>query len=262
MIRLGDASSDDPLGLFAPEAPAPPNNPLNPFRASSWGTDTAPTPAAQPPAVDRILNSSARPPAGPGSLATSPNPSAMFPPPTPGAPGNTIFGVIPLPSWLPKWAAYGVLLVAGAFAADYLYRNWGGRRVVRNPKDRPGRKARKGHTSSSARTRGADSFASIVGGESDLVERAADFRKKFHWGIPGRKVRRAKVPKAPKVMTKLGEIVNITYKTKKRGESAQFFVHEFGEEGGRRPTLGMDIENKKLHFVGGDYDVTADGIKD
>ena len=59
------------------------------------------------------------------------------------------------------------------------------------------------------------------------------------------------------MLTELGELVSVTYRTRKRGESAQFFEHEFE---GKRPRLGMDIRNKRLHLVGGDYTVTADGI--
>lgn len=49
----------------------------------------------------------------------------------------------------------------------------------------------------------------------------------------------------------------MVYRTHKRGESAQLFEHEFE---GRRPWLAMDIDNKRLHLLGGSYTVTADGI--
>lgn len=49
----------------------------------------------------------------------------------------------------------------------------------------------------------------------------------------------------------------MTYRTKKRGEAAQLFEHEFE---GRKPWLSMDISNKRLHVLGGSYTVTADGI--
>lgn len=49
----------------------------------------------------------------------------------------------------------------------------------------------------------------------------------------------------------------MTYKTKKRGESALLYEHTFE---GPRPWLGMDVDNKRLHFLGGGYTVTADGI--
>ena len=56
---------------------------------------------------------------------------------------------------------------------------------------------------------------------------------------------------------KLGEVHSIVYKTKKRGERALLFEHEFEA---RRPTLVMDIDNDRLHLLGGGYAVTADGI--
>lgn len=56
---------------------------------------------------------------------------------------------------------------------------------------------------------------------------------------------------------KLGELHSLTYRTHKRGEKAQLFEHEFEA---RRPILAMDIDNKRLHLLGGGYTVTADGI--
>lgn len=225
-------------------------NAIDKLLSGSWGSERAPTlPEAGPPggAVRSYAHAPVSPSllTGGGNVASQPLNPDGFPPPVKG--GETILGGrITLPTWLPKWVVFTGVLVGGAFAANYALRRWGGRRVATNPKGRA-RRAR-----------------IVEGGDDDLglVERARKFRKDFHWGIAGRKVRRAKVAKAPRVATKLGELVNVTYKTKKRGEKAEFFVHEFGEEGGRRPTLAMDIENKKLHIVGGDYDVTADGIKD
>lgn len=89
------------------------------------------------------------------------------------------------------------------------------------------------------------------------VQKAIDFRREFHWGIPARRVKRRNVSPAPKVLTELGEVVSVTYRTRKRGESAQLFEHEFE---GRRPRLGMDIRNRRLHLVGGTYTVTKAGI--
>jgi hypothetical protein len=89
------------------------------------------------------------------------------------------------------------------------------------------------------------------------VQKAIDFRREFHWGIPARRVKRRHVSPAPKVLTELGELVSVTYRTRKRGEDAQFFEHEFE---GKRPRLGMDIRNKRLHLVGGNYTVTKEGI--
>ena len=56
---------------------------------------------------------------------------------------------------------------------------------------------------------------------------------------------------------KLGEVYSITYRTRKRGEKARLFEHEFE---GKLPWLGMDVDSKRLHFLGGSYTVTADGI--
>lgn len=89
------------------------------------------------------------------------------------------------------------------------------------------------------------------------MQKAIDFRREFHWGIPARRLKRRKVSPEPKVLTELGELVSVTYRTRKRGESAQFFEHEFE---GRKPRLGMDVRNKRLHLVGGTYTVTKEGI--
>lgn len=69
------------------------------------------------------------------------------------------------------------------------------------------------------------------------------------------------MPKPPKVATELGELVSVTYQTSKGGELAMW-QHEFGEEGGVRPKLVVDPRNRKLHIVGGTYDVQAAGIID
>lgn len=53
----------------------------------------------------------------------------------------------------------------------------------------------------------------------------------------------------------------MTYQTTKDGERAQW-EHEFGEEGGKRPTLVADPDSKRLHIVGGDYTITSRGIED
>jgi hypothetical protein len=70
-----------------------------------------------------------------------------------------------------------------------------------------------------------------------------------------------KASRRPRVGVRLGEIHAITYDTHKGGEHA-LWEHEFGEDGGAKPDLVMDAENKKLHIVGGDYDVKPEGIVD
>jgi hypothetical protein len=89
------------------------------------------------------------------------------------------------------------------------------------------------------------------------VAEAAKFRREFHWGNPARRVVRRSVHVPPRVLADLGEVSAITYRTKKRGEKAQFFEHEFER---RRPRLGVDPKTKRLHLVGGTYTVKAAGI--
>lgn len=96
---------------------------------------------------------------------------------------------------------------------------------------------------------------------SARVEDALDFYKAFHWGDDSDQVVRRKVSRPPRVGVRLGEVHAITYGTTKGGETA-LWEHEFGEEGGDKPDLVMDAENKRLHIVGGSYDVRPEGIVD
>lgn len=96
---------------------------------------------------------------------------------------------------------------------------------------------------------------------SERLEDAVSFYEDLHWGEPATKVTRRRVAKTPKVASKLGELVAVTYETSKGGEHAEW-EHHFGEEGGERPDLVVDPKNKRLHIVGGDYDVQAAGIID
>ncbi len=89
------------------------------------------------------------------------------------------------------------------------------------------------------------------------VEEAAQFREDFAWGYPARRIVERRASKPPEVAVKLGRLHSVTYETRKRGESARLFEHTFE---GRRPDLAMDIDNRRLHLVGGSYTVTADGI--
>jgi hypothetical protein len=99
------------------------------------------------------------------------------------------------------------------------------------------------------------------GSHSERLTKAMDFYKDFHWGEePDRAVRRPVSP-PPAVAVKLGKLDAVTYETVKAGERA-LYEHNFGEEGGKRPDLVMDAETKRLHIVGGDYDVRPEGIVD
>lgn len=98
----------------------------------------------------------------------------------------------------------------------------------------------------------------LVGGrEGSKLRRAKKFREAFHWGNPTTSVVKRTVAKQPDVAVKLGELHSVTYKTKKKGENIELFEHEFE---GRKPWLAMDVDNKRLHMLGGSYTVTADGI--
>jgi hypothetical protein len=104
----------------------------------------------------------------------------------------------------------------------------------------------------------AELRAPLGGGKDDpRLEEAAEFREAFHWGNPARRVVARRASKPPEVAVKLGKLHSVTYETTKRGERARLFEHAFE---GHRPDLAMDIDNRRLHLVGGSYTVTADGI--
>jgi len=96
------------------------------------------------------------------------------------------------------------------------------------------------------------------GGKDDpRIADAAEFRQAFHWGYPTKRIVSRRVSPPPEVAVKLGTLHSVTYQTKKKGESARLFEHEFE---GKKPWLAMDIENKRLHLLGGDYTVNSRGI--
>lgn len=98
---------------------------------------------------------------------------------------------------------------------------------------------------------------------ASALERARAFSKKFHWGLePSPRVRRPHVPPAPRALTTLGRLKAVVYETEKAGDGLSEYEHAFGEEGGRLPELAVDVDNGKLHIVGGSYRVEARGIVD
>lgn len=143
-----------------------------------------------------------------------------------------------------KLLGYGLMAVGLGLVALQLFGHHGGRRVARNPRRRK------------RRERVVRNPREPSSGNPD-VQKAIDFRREFHWGYPARRVERRKVSPTPKVLVELGKVSEITYRTKKKGEKARLFSHDFE---GKLPTLAMDVRNKRLHFVGGSYTVTADGI--
>lgn len=101
----------------------------------------------------------------------------------------------------------------------------------------------------------------MVGDDAAKLKTALRRYKEFHWGDEADHVTKRKVSKPPRVAVKLGKLVSVAYETHKGGEKATW-EHEFGEEGGKRPDLVMDAKTKRLHIVGGDYDVKPEGIVD
>lgn len=72
---------------------------------------------------------------------------------------------------------------------------------------------------------------------------------------------RARVATAPRALVKLGTLEEVTYRTAKGDEGIADYVHQFGEEGGKKPILTMTPNGKQLHIVGGSYRVTQRGIE-
>lgn len=91
------------------------------------------------------------------------------------------------------------------------------------------------------------------------VRRAEAEYKRMHWGQEGERGTRAYVagdPREPQV--ELGELVSITYRTRK-GEDMELvdYVHAFKKT---RPRLTYVTSSRKLIIAGGTYDVTERGI--
>jgi len=95
---------------------------------------------------------------------------------------------------------------------------------------------------------------------TDLLSFGRDMFSGFH-REPSRKTLRARLSPRPRALVKLGRLEALTYRTAKDGEIADW-EHDFGEEGGKKPVLAMDAETRRLHIVGGDYDVEDRGIVD
>jgi len=95
---------------------------------------------------------------------------------------------------------------------------------------------------------------------TDKLAEAVNLYERFHWGEPATEVVRKRVSRRPRVATSLGRLHSVTYETSKGGEPS-LWEHEFGEEGGEPPDLVAD-EDRRLHIVGGDYDVEDRGIVD
>lgn len=96
------------------------------------------------------------------------------------------------------------------------------------------------------------------GASDDDVQRAIEFRERFHWGLPAKSVGRRNVSPTPRTAVKLGKLEGVIYRTQKKGNKGKVsYIHEFEEN---IPDLLMDVDNKRLHIAGGSYTVTEDGI--
>jgi len=93
-------------------------------------------------------------------------------------------------------------------------------------------------------------------------DEAEDFYRRFHWGHEAKRAIPVKVPKTPRTLVQLGRLEAVEYSTNKKGDGPSVYRHKFGEEGGRRPRLAVDVESRRLHVVGGDYTVEERGIVD
>lgn len=96
----------------------------------------------------------------------------------------------------------------------------------------------------------------------DDDDQAERFYKRFHWGRPPTGKKRVKLSPVPRRLVELGSLEAVTYAARKGAEGLVDYVHSFGEEGGRKPTLAADPRSRRLHIVGGDYDVQGRGIVD
>lgn len=118
---------------------------------------------------------------------------------------------------------------------------------------------------------GDDSFALIArhGGKRNPGRRAsggaaarAEYEK-THWGERGpRASRRLRVPDvSPTIpLVELGELVAVTYRTRKGGDVRVVnYVHDF--KASDRPVLAYSSDGKGLYIAGGSYRVTERGIE-
>lgn len=88
----------------------------------------------------------------------------------------------------------------------------------------------------------------------DAVQRFTGFR-----GTTPERVDRVPVPKPPRVLLHVGEVLGIMYRTERDGEVGDY-LHEFRKKS--RPTLAVTSDGKTLYLLGGAYRVTDHGIED
>lgn len=140
------------------------------------------------------------------------------------------------------WLKVG-LIAAGAVGAFFLMRGGGDDRPARrNPDD--------------------DDDVDDDRDVDDNPRAAMDFYRDFHWGREPRRIRRTSISPTPSELVKLGTLEAVTYSAKKGGEALADYIHHFGETGKKKPILAADPRSKRLHVVGGAYDIESAGIID
>lgn len=197
------------------------------WRGDYAGLDDGRRPEPPPrPRKVTIRNVTPPPPRKPDAIVDP----EYIPPGNVGTAGLTTPPKMKLPAWAPEAAVVlGITLIGAALGA------FSGRRrapaptpIHLNPRD------------------GA------------AVAKAKKFREEFTWGIPAKRVKRARVSKAPRHLVELGKLEAVTYSTDKNGDGLSNYVHQFDRP---LPVLAMDLDNKRLHVVGGGYTVTDRGIE-
>lgn len=178
------------------------------------------SPQAQAAAATAVWNAAA-------AVAPKPKPKPAAKP----AASATTSSSAPTPGW-PSWVPWA--LGASAVGATIWFMN------------------RKGDR------RGARRNPPMVGGAEDRD--AVKFYKDFHWGRKAKRFKRVKLAPRPRRLVQLGILEAVTYSAKKGADALADYIHHFGEGGTKRPVLAADPRTKRLHIVGGGYDVRPEGI--
>lgn len=88
----------------------------------------------------------------------------------------------------------------------------------------------------------------------EAVQRFTGFR-----GDVPQRVDKVTLPKAPRVLLHVGEVLGIMYRTERDGV-VEDYLHQFRKKS--RPTLAANSDGKTLYLLGGAYRVTDHGIED
>lgn len=98
------------------------------------------------------------------------------------------------------------------------------------------------------------------GDEDEEKERAVSFYKDFHWGRKPKRIKRTSLSPSPRSLVQLGTLEAVTYSARKGAEKLADYIHHFGEGGTKKPKLAADPRTRRLHVVGGGYNIKAAGI--